>query len=205
MKQHRIEDGVAYFDRAWGTLKMDVQDLHLLDGWQIKGKTTKQKHRAYVQVSIQKEPHNGKRECVVLSRIIVNCPDGMEVDHINHDATDNRRCNLRICTRQQNRRNGRKHSTSKGRFKGVTYHDRRTWDASAKECKNKWRAYTRVSGKRIWLGYHETEEKAAMAYNAYAAQEFGRFACFNRLDVCPALNMMKTTQHDTKQAQLMLL
>ena len=202
MKQHRIEGDVAYFDRAWGTLKMDVQDLHLLDGWQIKGKTTKQKHKAYVQVSIRKEPHNGKRECFVLSRIIVNCPDEMEVDHINHDATDNRRCNLRICTRQQNRRNNR--GNRQCMFKGVVYAQAKKYNPNASEAKP-WRAITKLNQKRVSLGYYETQIEAAMAYNAYVAKEFKEFACFNRFDACPVINLMKTTQHDKTQTQLLLL
>lgn len=37
-----------------------------------------------------------------LHRIIMDCPDGMIIDHINRDPLDNRKCNLRICTNQQN-------------------------------------------------------------------------------------------------------
>ena len=44
---------------------------------------------------------------VKMHRDIMNCPDGMEVDHINGDPLDNRRSNLRICTISQNRMNHR--------------------------------------------------------------------------------------------------
>jgi hypothetical protein len=205
MKQHRIEGDVAYFDRAWGTLKMDVQDMYLLDGWQITGKTTMLKCRKYIQVSIENGKRGAKRKRLVLSRVIAKCPDGMEVDHINHDPTDNRRCNLRICTRSENRRNGLKQGQSKGRFKGVFYHAHGVYSGLRSGAVKRWRAYTRVFGKRVWLGYHETEEQAAMAYNAYAAKEFAKFACFNRFDACPVLNMIKTMQHDIKPKQLLLL
>jgi len=43
-------------------------------------------------------------------------------------------------------------------------------------------------GKRIWLGYYETEIQAAMAYNRYAHKEFGEFACYNRFERCPVLD-----------------
>jgi hypothetical protein len=41
-------------------------------------------------------------KAILLHRFITDCPKGKEVDHINHDRTDNRKINLRICTRRQN-------------------------------------------------------------------------------------------------------
>lgn len=169
------------YKRAWGVLKMDASDEWLLDGYQIKGKRGT-KDKTYVQVSLRS--NTDRSDCRVMSRVIMNAPDGMEVDHINHDSTDNRRCNLRVCTRSQNRRNGRKQRTSKSRFKGVFYHPAKKYNPNSSEAKP-WRAYTRVMGKRKWLGYFATEFEAAMAYNRFAAKEFGEFACFNRFDWCP--------------------
>ena len=40
-----------------------------------------------------------------LHRLIMNCPDGYEIDHINHNRTDNRKCNLRIVTHAENMKN----------------------------------------------------------------------------------------------------
>jgi hypothetical protein len=43
-----------------------------------------------------------------MHRLIINAPKGMEVDHINRDTLDNRRSNLRLATRLQNRLNSKK-------------------------------------------------------------------------------------------------
>lgn len=37
-----------------------------------------------------------------MHRFVTNCPDGFVVDHLNHNRTDNRKTNLRICTESQN-------------------------------------------------------------------------------------------------------
>lgn len=58
------------------------------------------------------------------------------------------------------------------RYVGVT---RDEWKKTSKP----WRAYIQVNGKLIHLGRHETEEKAAMAYNEAAKRLIGETAYAN--------------------------
>ena len=57
-----------------------------------------------------------------LHRLIVDCPKNMEVDHINHNTLDNRKCNLRIVTRAENQLNKEIRGKT-GEF-GISFSDR---------------------------------------------------------------------------------
>ena len=106
-----------------------------------------------------------------LHRLLTDCPPNMKVDHINHNRLDNRRENLRVCTSQQNNLNVRKYAKSTSKYKGVTY------------CKqlNKWRAKTKHLGKTISLGYYDTEEEGALAYNKYMLEHHKDYAQLNEI------------------------
>lgn len=58
-----------------------------------------------------------------MSRFIMDAPDDMQVDHINHDTLDNRRENLRVITHQKNQmhRNGA-FANSKTGIRGLSVH-----------------------------------------------------------------------------------
>ena len=108
----------------------------------------------------------GKPKYLKLHRVVMNCTDpNLEVDHINHNLWDNRKCNLRICTSGQNtsNRSPKKNGTSK--YLGV--------------CKVRDGYFTAQIGKNkktIPLGRFENEEDAARAYNEAAMKLHGDFA-----------------------------
>jgi len=107
-----------------------------------------------------------------MHRVITNCPNGMEVDHINQDRLDNRKANLRICDKVQNQGNRWKSKQGKtSKFKGVSF------------CKRDKRflAYGREGDKTRRIGAFFTEEEAAKAYNEWALNYFGEFAMLNIL------------------------
>lgn len=111
----------------------------------------------------------GRRK-VLLHRFILSAPRDLEVDHVNGDPLDNRRCNLRLATAQENARNqGKTHGRS--RYKGVSFR----MDLRSRP----WVAKLKVSGRTVHLGYFATEEEAARAYDAAAKRFFGEFARLN--------------------------
>lgn len=114
------------------------------------------------------------RKNILLHRFIVNNPTGLEVDHVNHNGLDNRKENLRICTRSQNKMNSHKTKKTKYKYKGISLM------SSALQTRNKpYRAQLRFGNVHYSLGVFETEEEAAKAYDEKAKELFGEFACLN--------------------------
>jgi hypothetical protein len=110
------------------------------------------------------------RRTVHLARFILDAHVGTEVDHINHDARDNRKCNLRACTSSENHHNRRKTTqTTSSRFKGVSWYQRA----------RKWQTNIFHDGRLEHIGYFAQEEDAAAAYNARAQELWGEFAHLN--------------------------
>lgn len=107
---------------------------------------------------------------IYLHRFIMNAMPGVEIDHINGDKLDNRRCNLRITTRQQNSLNARgKGGTSQ--FKGVA------WD----KANQKWMANIMINGRNHRIGRFRDELEAARAYNDAARELHGEYARLNEV------------------------
>ena len=104
---------------------------------------------------------------IYLHKLCLPSPNGLEVDHRNHNKLDNRLENMRLATRQQNGA-WRKHYR-KG-MKGVRRHH------------NKWVARISIMGREIHLGSFETKEQAAAAYDAAAVKAYGEFAYTNAME-----------------------
>lgn len=102
-----------------------------------------------------------------LHRFIMNAVDGEFVDHREPSATlDNRKSNLRKCTKAENTRNQRMHRDNRSGFKGVTF------------CKKtgRWRALICANYKVHHLGRFDTPELAHAAYCKAADDLHGEFA-----------------------------
>lgn len=120
----------------------------------------------YFKVSIDKKYYKVHR--IVWQMLYGNLPDNYVIDHINGDGQDNRLCNLRLATLQENQRNSVKSKPSTSKYKGVNYDKER----------GKWKAEFRYNNKSYFIGRFNTEEDAKEAYDAVAKVAFGEF--FNK-------------------------
>lgn len=101
-----------------------------------------------------------------MHRLLIDAP---LVDHINGNGLDNRRANLRPATGTQNNANSRRSRANTSGYKGVSLY-RRT---------GRWRAYLGTRPREVHLGYFDTPEQAARAYDAAATQAWGEYARLN--------------------------
>ena len=104
---------------------------------------------------------------ILMHRVIMKARKGMVVDHIDGNGLNNRRCNLRVCTRAQNACN-RRPTGSRSGFRGV-------------EQKGNGR-YVAVVGhqrKRNRAGVFSDPVEAARARDRLARQLHGEYAWLN--------------------------
>ena len=117
-------------------------------------------------------PRGEGRKMFLMHRVIIGNPGGFLIDHVNQNRLDNRRLNLRACSKAENMRNApaRKGTSS---FKGVS------WSSKSKE----WVAHIRTD-KAInkFLGAFSCEKQAAVAWNEAALKYHGEFAYLNVID-----------------------
>jgi hypothetical protein len=108
----------------------------------------------------------GVKEYIYMHRVIAQASSGEEVDHIDGDRLNNRRSNLRLCSRKENNANrGASRSNTSG-IKGVSWHRK----------DKRWVATTSVNNKTVYLGQSLTKEGAAEIYRLAVIRLHGEFA-----------------------------
>lgn len=106
---------------------------------------------------------------ILLHRFIINAPDDMVVDHINRNRLDNRKCNLRDCTAQQNCMNRNIPCNNASGTIGVSKEG------------NTWRASITINGRRIQKRV-KTKEEAITLRRQWEIDYFGEFSPSNAPD-----------------------
>lgn len=149
---------------------LDEEDIIAIDKlkWHVN-KSDLAKGYIYFRHTIN-NPIKGEPHSLLLHRYILGIYDpSIVVDHINGDTCDNRRCNLRPCSRWQNNLNKKIHIKNISGYPGVS------WD-----CKNrKWKAEIQFGYKKYFLGRYEDKEIAAQKYKDAALELYGQYARIN--------------------------
>jgi hypothetical protein len=141
-------------------IKVDAEDFPVLSRykWSLSG--------GYARTVIG---IRGKWINVGMHQMVMGFPVKM-IDHKNRDTLDNRKANLRLCTAEQNMANSvRKNLTTY--FRGVAIIRKRKT--------RPYQAAIQANKVKKNLGYFETREEAARAYDKAARQLHGEFARLN--------------------------
>lgn len=145
---------------------IDIDDLNkvLSYKWSVYGRYAP---KANIKIEV-------KKTTISLHRFIMNINDPkVYIDHKNGNVLDNRKCNLRIVTPQQNCYNSSKKRITKSKYKGVN------WDKE----RNRWAARISFNKKDYKIGRFKNEEEAREARDAYinaSLRLHGEFSVFNR-------------------------
>ena len=141
-----IEEHLHFDGKDFYWKKRDVKsfsDARTCKVWnsRIAGKKAgRVNSQGYVDIQIQGLRYKAHRLawCLVHGCI----PATMQVDHINHDRSDNRICNLRLVNNEGNQKNSSRRKDNVGGRTGVTWHS----------TNQRWVAYVRENGRHKHLG-----------------------------------------------------
>lgn len=122
---------------------IDDEDVPLIKRWKWRAQWKPNIKSFYAVRSKNSADVKGAPETIRMHRVIMNYPENLQVDHINHNTLDNCKRNLRIVTNkenQQNRIRANKNSIS-GRL-----------NISWLETTQKWRVKIGVNGREVDFG-----------------------------------------------------
>ena len=114
---------------------------------------------------VYKHSHGRNGKIILLHRLIMDCPQGKEVDHKDNNGFNNQRKNLRICTSSENQCNRGKTKSNTSGSVGIRWH----------KSDKKWEAFIGKDKKWIHLGNFKTKEEAVRARKKAEIKYHGKF------------------------------
>lgn len=154
------EYGIGYTNTNGDKYYFDLEDYDL-----IKNYCWYKNAHGYI------ESEDIRENKIKMHRLLMNCPDNMEIDHIFHDKWDNRKKYLRIVTRSQNQMNLTLKSNNTSGVTGIS------WDKKS----DKWRSYITINQKRIELGCYNDFDKAVKLRKEAEKKYFGEYRYKNKI------------------------
>lgn len=149
---------------------VDDEDYEFL--MRFKWRYGGQNHKKYVIASGDR--YNKSQVTFYMHTLILG---GTHGDHADGNTLNNRKSNVRRCTKQENNWNKGKMKSKNGKplsskYKGV----------NKPKGGKKWSAFAMKDKKLYRLGTFEKEEDAALAYNKKAIELYGKFAWLNKIN-----------------------
>lgn len=178
--QSKNDDMIGYIDLEIDDDLVNLNNTAILEIKKKRGSSSKE----FVEVLIDKDMLQDifqykwvfSGNYIICSKLklslhsyIMNSKKGEIVDHINGDFLDNRKSNLRICTRQENSLNRRKPKNNTSGYKGVNKAGHN----------GLWSAGITVNKTGYRIGLYGSLIEAAEAYDVAALHYHGKFARLN--------------------------
>lgn len=130
------EYGIGYTSTTNKPFYFDLDDYDL-----IKDYCWRENEKGYINTTFN-------HKTIFMHRLVTKCPKYLEVDHKNHNVSDNRKNNLSIVTHFNNMQNYHNNNTSN--VVGVCWHNHA----------KKWMSYIKVNNKQIYLGLFDDFNEA---------------------------------------------
>jgi hypothetical protein len=160
MRPIRIEGDIAYVTLSQG--KVAIIDTEYAEE---VGNYNWAYHAAGYAIAHNRLNNNKQ---FLLHRLIMKPPIEKQIDHINSNGLDCRKCNMRLCNHSQNKMNEGLRSSNTSGFKGVSWN----------KARQKWTSQIKINYKNIHIGYYDEIKDAGQSYREAATKYFGDFANF---------------------------
>ena len=119
------------------------------------------------------------RSIGAMHRFITNCPQGMIVDHRDHNTLNNQKSNLRLCNYSENNSNRIPSNNSVSKYLGVSVVKIKSRHTKLNTIYTYYMVGIIKNGKKVYQTTFKNEIDAAKQYDIWAKEVHGEFANLN--------------------------